>query len=606
MDIKTNIWTVGDLIEYEKENSLRVNHEYQRGLRWTNFQKQLFIDSIFRGYSIPAFYFHKTIAARSQNKFYDIVDGQQRIDAIKSFSEGAFKLLDPTGDIGFKFPNFMKDNSCPWGGKRYEELPANLQKQLEDQEIVVYEIKTENQNSIRDLFIRLQAGTPLTPQDKRDSWPGHFTEFVLRVGGKSGVDRWYGNPLFTEIAKVSNESKRRQLAAQIFMLYWNIQKENKFCDLKSANIDEFYHSHVDFDNDSKEARAFLSTCNKLHGLFEGKPKLVGHYLIHLFLFVNQLMEEYVSGWESQLATKWHEFDSRRQQAAKDIKEDRVGEFNRYYYRYGQRTQTQSDNATTIRLRHVFFVEEMLELLNPKKLDEKRVLSNFERQTVFFRDEGICQWSRMKGHPRRVLWNEAEIHHVIPHSKGGKTDIRNSALVHPDCHPKSEQDVDEFCDWWQQSHPYSENPRRTTQLRKIHQSEREQKKGYNSKYNVSFGGTTHPDLNKRKLMYTIFSELFENDATPENIVKIIPSKILVFDGLLEDEEVRNQLKLKDRGAKISRTARFFCENKEPVQHRGKTYVLSNQWGKDTLDLVKDLVNEFPNHNIEVSEVDSEET
>lgn len=452
MEIKIKEWTVGNLIEYEKENSLRVNHEYQRGLRWTNFQKQMFIDSIFRGYSIPAFYFHKTIAAISQNVFYDIVDGQQRIDAIKSFREGAFELLDPTGDIGFKFPNFMKDNSCPWGGKRFAELQANLQKQLEDHKIVVYEIETNNENSIRDLFIRLQGGTPLTPQDKRDSWPGHFTEFVLRVGGKSRVDKWYGCPLFTEIAKVNNESKRRQLVAQIFMLYWNIQKENKFCDIKSANIDEFYHSHVDFDDDSKEARAFLRACKKLHGVFEGKPKLVGHYLIHLFLLVSQLLEEYASGWESQLATKWHEFDTRRQQAAKDIKEEREGEFSQYYYRYHLPAQTRSDNATTIRQRHVFFVEEMLELLNPEKKDEKRVLSNLERQTVFFRDGGMCQWSRMQGHPRQVSWSESEIHHVIPYSKGGKTDIRNSALVHPDCHPKKVQDVAEFRDWWQQNHP----------------------------------------------------------------------------------------------------------------------------------------------------------
>lgn len=462
MEIKIEEWTVGKLIEFEKENSLRVNHEYQRGLRWTNFQKQMFIDSIFRGYSIPAFYFHKTIASQSKNVFYDIVDGQQRIDAIKSFSDGAFELLDPTGDIGFKFPNFMKDDSCPWGGKRFAELQPNLQKQLKDHKIVVYEIKTNNVNSIRDLFIRLQGGTPLTPQDKRDSWPGHFTEFVLRVGGKKGVDKWYGCPLFTEIAKVNNESNRRQLVAQIFMLYWNIQKENKFCDIKSANIDEFYHSHVDFDEDSKEAKAFLKACNKLHGIFEENPKLVGHYLIHLFLLVNQLMAEYASGWESQLVNKWHEFDNRRQQASKDVKEGNEGVFNQYYLRYGLHAQTRSDSATTIRQRHVFFVEEMLELLNPEKLDKKRVLSNLERQTVFFRDKGICQWSRMKGHTRQVLWDEAEIHHVIPYSKGGKTDIGNSALVHPDWHPKTDQEVAEFRDWWQQNHPDNGNnqPRRS--------------------------------------------------------------------------------------------------------------------------------------------------
>ena len=443
-------WTVGDLIELEQERSLRVNHEYQRGLRWTTSQKQMFIDSIFRGYSIPAFYFHKTKAPLSGNVFYDIVDGQQRINAIKSYSEDAFALLDPSDDTTFRFPNFMKDTSCSWGGHRFRELPTSLQNQLREHKIVAYEIITDNENSIRDLFIRLQGGTPLTPQDKRDSWPGNFTEFVLRVGGKTGVDRWYGLPLFVEVAKVTNEVRRRQLVAQIFMLYWTVRKENKFCDIKSSNIDEFYHSQVDFDETSKEAKDFLSVCKRMYGIFQGKPKLVGHYLIHLFLLVDRLSKEYVCGWEYQLAAKWHEFDSRRQQAAENVKNSRENEFNRYYFRYGQLTQTQSDNASTIRQRHAFFVEEMLGLLAPEKLADKRMFSDLERQTVFFRDMELCQWCRMKGMNRRVPWDGAEVHHVVPYAQGGGTEIDNGALVHSECHPKGAEAVAEFREWWEQS------------------------------------------------------------------------------------------------------------------------------------------------------------
>lgn len=156
-------------------------------------------------------------------------------------------------------------------------------------------------------------------------------------------------------------------------------------------------------------------------------------------------------------------------------------------------------------------------------------------------------------------------------------------------------------------PLPETKEFQTRLRNRRQSERVQKKakmGKAPKYNISFGGKSYLNLSKRKLMYLIFSKLFENDGNPENIVKILPGKVLVIDGLLKDEEVRNRLKLKDKGAKLSRTARFFCENNEPIQFRGKTYVLSNQWGKDTLGLVRDLGNEFTNHNIEVSEADSD--
>lgn len=460
MDIRVESeWTVGQLIDFEGEQILRVNHEYQRGLRWTEMQKRMFIDSIFRGYSIPAFYFHKkqTSTAPFQNTHFDIVDGQQRINAIYSYSEGAFALLDPSEDSGFRFPNFVKDTPCPWGGKRFGELSEELQSQLTNHKVVVYEIVTTNDNSIRDLFIRLQGGTPLTPQDKRDSWPGNFTEFVLKVGGKSGVDKWFGLPVFKEIAKVSNESRRRQLVAQVFMLFWTVRNEMRFCDIKSANIDEFYHAQVDFDDKSNDAKRFERICGTLHEALLGRPRVVGHYIIHLFLLADSLLEEYAHGWEPHLANKLFEFDNRRRDTANDIRNRRETENGRYYTEYGQLTQTRSDDANTIRRRHAFFAEEMLKLLSPKKLDPTRSFSDLKRKTVFFRDMEICQWCRMKENSHRVLWDECEIHHVTPHTHGGSTDIANAALVHQDCHPKSQTDVDEFREWWHRSGSVTPEP-----------------------------------------------------------------------------------------------------------------------------------------------------
>ena len=448
-------WAIGDLIELQSEKFLRVNHEYQRGLRWTDLQKRMFIDSIFRGYSIPAFYFHKheTFASplKNPNTYYDIVDGQQRINAIFDYSEGAFPLLDPLEDSGFQFPNFVKGDTCPWGGKRFDELSEELKNKLKNHKIVVYEITTKNENEIRDLFIRLQAGTPLTPQDKRDSWPGNFTEFVLRVGGKRGVPKWPGHPLFMEMSKVSNESRRRQLVAQIFMLFWTVKQDNKFCDIKSANIDDFYHSQVDFDETSDEARRFEKIiCEKLYKALHEGPRRVGHHLIHLFLLVDSLVDEYVPGsWESNLAGKLQEFEVRCREAVDANKNNSETQYRKYYTEYAQWTQTRSDNAETIRRRHAFFAEEMKNLLSPKPKDMMRTFTEFDRKTVFFRDRQLCQFCLFQGgNDHRVSWKECEIHHVIRHVDGGATSIANAALVHRDCHPKGEQEVREFRTWWE--------------------------------------------------------------------------------------------------------------------------------------------------------------
>ena len=461
-------WTVNHLVVQQLKDNIRINYEYQRGIRWTVEQEQMFIDSIFRGYSIPAFYLHKISDSRmdgEDNIIHFIVDGQQRINAISKFTQNKFQLLDPK-DEKSKFPNFLKNIECPWGGCYFKDLPSQFQDNLKNCEVVVYEIETDNKNYIRDLFIRLQGGTALTAQEKRDSWPGNFTKFVLRIGGKTrdrktddrktdveprrDIGLWPGDSLlFKHLAKTNNQAMRRQLVAQIFMLYWNLQKENKFCDINQKTIDKFYHAHVEFDEKSKEAKRFEEICDKLYKLFQRQPKLYGHYLIHLFLLVDKLSKEYAPEWENRLVEQWKKFESRRQQSAKDDKEKK--EPGPYHPNYAQLTHTRPDTSSTIKRRHVFFVEEMLKMLKPKKRDPQRGFTELERQIVFFRDREICQWCKMADQVHPVSWDECHIHHIVPHAQGGLTELDNAALMHRDCHPQKDEKVSEFKALWDEFH-----------------------------------------------------------------------------------------------------------------------------------------------------------
>ena len=70
------------------------------------------------------------------------------------------------------------------GGKDFEHLDQETRERFLATPLSVVMIETDNQDEVRDLFIRLQAGMPLNPQEQRDAWPGKFTEFVLKTGGK--------------------------------------------------------------------------------------------------------------------------------------------------------------------------------------------------------------------------------------------------------------------------------------------------------------------------------------------------------------------------------------------------------------------------------------
>ena len=96
MHVQEKKYTVQKLVDAFNAGSLLRNPEYQRGESWTPLQKAAFIDSIFRAYPVPTLFLHETPASGlddAPSKKYEIVDGQQRLTALRDFAAGKFRLL---------------------------------------------------------------------------------------------------------------------------------------------------------------------------------------------------------------------------------------------------------------------------------------------------------------------------------------------------------------------------------------------------------------------------------------------------------------------------------------------------------------------------------
>ena len=140
-----------------------------------------------------------------------VIDGQQRINALYEYREGSFKLFDPqveTDADEAQFPSFIQQQPCPWGGKRFDELTPELQEGMLRTPMAIVLAKTDIPDEARDLFIRLQAGMPLNSQEKRDAWPGNFTEYILKIGGKPEIPRYPGHEFFKDVMKAKATNRR--------------------------------------------------------------------------------------------------------------------------------------------------------------------------------------------------------------------------------------------------------------------------------------------------------------------------------------------------------------------------------------------------------------
>lgn len=363
-----------------------------------------------------------------------------------TFHEGAFKLFDPIKDAAdARFPDFIKHQPCPWGGCTFDSLAADLKQQLLDTVLRIVKIETHDPNQARDLFVRLQAGMPLNSQEKRDAWPGQFTDFVLKLGGKAGLARYPGHDFFSDLMRaqrVKDRGKFRQLAAQIAMLLLKRRESGPFTDINAEAIDDFYYERLGFDAESTDAKRLIEILDKLTLLLQDRkrPKIIGHEAIHLVLLTDTLLDDYIRSWEARFAIAFDDFRSRLVESKLT---QNLASPSDYWLRYGVGTRVNADRAETIQRRHEFFAARMWEALQPQMKDPQRLFGALERELIYYRDKKTCAVCEAE-----VIWQDAEIHHIMQHHRGGPTALRNGVLVHGHCHPKGPA-ADRFEQQWRE-------------------------------------------------------------------------------------------------------------------------------------------------------------
>jgi hypothetical protein len=459
MEIISEQIKIKDLLELKIKNVLSINPEYQRGAVWKDAQQKKLIDSVLRGYPLPLIYLHnkEEMVAGYHIHGLEIIDGQQRINAIHKFGENALKLFDPIkDDKTARFPNFIKDAPCPWASCDFIGLSEDLKTKFLETKLFIVKISTDNEDEARDLFIRLQAGLPLNPQEKRDAWPGGYTEFTLRFGGKREIIRYPGHEFFTKLMKHSSTDRGeiRTLCAQIGMLVFEKATEGNWMNINNQTVDDYYYQKLGFDINSPQVIRFRKILDLAVEIFEGYkgPKFINHEAIHIILLLDSLLDDYTKSWQGFFIVSFDEF---RKKVAVETRA-RTGD---YYLSYGVHARTASSSPQAIQARHKFFSEKMLEtlvLLATEfgkdilvRKDSIRAYGKLEREIIYYRHKRRCAVC-----DNEIKWDNLEIHHINEHQNGGQTTIENGVPVHKECHPKGTA-AEKFYETWKLKQEQSE-------------------------------------------------------------------------------------------------------------------------------------------------------
>jgi hypothetical protein len=104
----------------------------------------------------------------------------------------------------------------------------------------------------------------------------------------------------------------------------------------------------------------------------------------------------------------------------------------------------------------------------------------------------------------------------------------------------------------------------------------------TRYDVTTGGEVHRRLSKREVMYVACRFLVAQGIAPDDIERTVDRKLFEsVDGEIDGPSFRAELARRHPNDARA-TKRSYSADEQLVRHSGKTYALTNQWGKDTME------------------------
>lgn len=157
---------ISTLVKKIEKGRLDLQPNFQRGEVWGLQKKQRLIDSILRGWHIPPIHVIQVPNSSKQ----EVLDGQQRLAAIRDFVAGKFAFNSSFEPVN---PDFKNIN-----GLVYSQLDDDTQGQIDDFTIRIITISDYNAGEPGELFYRLNQPTNLTSAEQRNAYFGEARQQV--------------------------------------------------------------------------------------------------------------------------------------------------------------------------------------------------------------------------------------------------------------------------------------------------------------------------------------------------------------------------------------------------------------------------------------------
>ena len=225
IDIVSQQISVFNVVARIRNAEINLTPEYQRNTDlWHDSEQSRLIESLILGIPLQSFYFDVRIVQGEQGlqrQVWDVVDGLQRLSSLRSY------LIDGKR---FKGLEYLSE----YDGKRYDELPRILQRNILEAQLYVNLIRSGTPEEVKfNIFKRVNTGgLPLTQQEIRHAlFGGRGMRFVADLAASKEFR-----------AATSKRVGQKRLLNQEYV--------NRFLAFYLLDVDDSYRTLDTFMNDA--------------------------------------------------------------------------------------------------------------------------------------------------------------------------------------------------------------------------------------------------------------------------------------------------------------------------------------------------------------------
>ena len=218
IDVRDSPISVFQAYTMIQDKDINLSPDFQRNVVWDSKRKSRLIESILLRIPIPVFYF-----SQGKNGKLSVVDGLQRLTAIKSFMDNNLKLseLEYLTELnGLTYADLQKKYDLYWRRFKLTKLSANI-------------IQPGSPTKVRyDIFRRLNTGgRPLNNQELRNCMASPALRNALKAMANSSE--------FINATSHSIDDVRMQAQEMVlrFMRFWTWIKRNGSIDEYKGEMD---------------------------------------------------------------------------------------------------------------------------------------------------------------------------------------------------------------------------------------------------------------------------------------------------------------------------------------------------------------------------------